>query len=64
MTVLFLMGWGGGIVIWADKQKKKVLKPQDSFGGFNELFSRSSESARYHQKTPVKLPEIVLNDML
>ena len=29
-----------------------------------EPFSRSSESARYHQKTPVKLPGIVLNDML
>ena len=26
-------------------------------------FLRSSESARYHQKTPVKLPGIVLNDI-
>ena len=41
-----------------------ALKPQDRFGGFNKLVSRSSESARYHQKTPVKLPGIVLNDML
>ena len=36
------------------------LKPQDSFGEFDN--SWSSESAGNHQKTPSDLPAIVLND--
>ena len=42
-----------------------TLKPQDSFGEFNNLiFSWSSECAGNHQKTPSDLPAIVLNDIL
>ena len=41
-----------------------LLKPQDSFGRFVLKNSRSSESGPYHQKAPLNLPAIVLNDML
>ena len=41
-----------------------TLKPQDSFGEFNNFFSWSSESVGNHQKTPSDLPAIVLNDIL
>ena len=39
------------------------LKPQDSFGGFGNFSSRSSESTPNHQKAPLNPPAIVLNDM-
>ena len=39
------------------------FQPQDSFGEFGNC-SRSSESARNHQKTPPDHPAIVLNDIL
>ena len=34
-----------------------------SFGGFDNFFSRSSESTPNHQKAPLNPREIVLNDM-
>ena len=43
----------------------KHLKPQDSFGEFDNFFlDRSSESAGNHQKTPSDLLAIVWNDIL
>ena len=42
----------------------KNLKPQDSFGEFNNKNSWSSENVGNHQKTPSDLPAIVLNDIL
>ena len=39
------------------------LKPEDSFGEFNNFFFKSSESVGNHQKTPSDLPTIVWNDI-
>ena len=44
--------------------KTVLLKPQDSFGEFDNFVYWSSESAGNHQKTPSDLPAIVLNDIL
>ena len=38
------------------------LKPRDSFGEFDNIFSWSSESAGNHQKSPSDLPAIVWNN--
>ena len=45
---------------------QKRLKPQDSFGEFNNkkfLIFRKTESAGNHKKTPSDLPAIVWNDI-
>ena len=40
------------------------LKPQDSFGKFDNFFLDLPESAGNHQKTPSDLPAIVWNDII
>ena len=53
------------LLLSAIKKEQKIthLKPQDSFGEFNNFFSWSSESTPNHQKAPLNPPTIVLNDI-